>query len=62
MQYASYVEAVDDLVTRFERMKKEIATVIVGQDTVIKNLLISIFCKGHCLLVGVPGQIGRAHV
>jgi MoxR-like ATPase len=55
MQYASDVEAVDDLVTRFERMKKEIATVIVGQDTVIKNLLISIFCKGHCLLVGVPG-------
>jgi MoxR-like ATPase len=55
MQYASDVEAVDDLVTRFDRMKKEIATVIVGQDTVIKNLLISIFCKGHCLLVGVPG-------
>ena len=55
MQYASDVEAVDELVTRFDRMKKEIATVIVGQDTVIKNLLISIFCKGHCLLVGVPG-------
>jgi MoxR-like ATPase len=55
MHYSSNVEAVDALVTKYGLLKKEIAKVIVGQDDVIKNLLISIFCKGHCLLVGVPG-------
>ena len=55
MQYSSDVEAVDGLVRKYDILKREIAKVIVGQDDVIKNLLISIFCKGHCLLVGVPG-------
>ncbi len=34
---------------------KEIAKVIVGQDTVIEQLFISLLSRGHCLLVGVPG-------
>ena len=55
MHYSSDVEAVDALVAKYDLLKKEIAKVIVGQDEVIRNLLISIFCKGHCLLVGVPG-------
>jgi len=55
MHYSSDVEAVDALVKKYDILKREIAKVIVGQDDVIKNLLISIFCKGHCLLVGVPG-------
>jgi MoxR-like ATPase len=55
MQFSSDVEAVDALVTKYNLLKSEIAKVIVGQDEVVKNLLISIFCKGHCLLVGVPG-------
>jgi MoxR-like ATPase len=55
MQYGSEVKAVDALVKKYDQLKKEIAKVIVGQDEVIKNLLISIFCKGHCLLIGVPG-------
>jgi len=55
MHYATDVEAVDALVARYSVLKSEIAKVIIGQDEVIKNLLISIFCKGHCLLVGVPG-------
>lgn len=55
MHYKNDVEAVDALVSRFNLLEKEIAKVIVGQDEVVKNLLISIFCKGHCLLVGVPG-------
>ncbi|MEI6454654.1 MAG: MoxR family ATPase [bacterium] len=55
MHYSSDVEAVDALVRKYSLLKSEIAKVIVGQDEVIKNLLISIFCKGHCLLVGVPG-------
>src|SRR4030043_1244765 len=33
----------------------EIKKVIVGQDQVLEEILISLFCKGHCLLVGVPG-------
>lgn len=55
MNYSSDVEAVDALVGKYSLLKKEIAKVIVGQDEVVKNLLISIFCKGHCVLVGVPG-------
>ena len=55
MQYKSDVEAVDALVGKYDLLKEEIQKVIVGQDEVIKNLLISIFCKGHCLLIGVPG-------
>ncbi|MEI7980644.1 MAG: AAA family ATPase, partial [Bacteroidota bacterium] len=55
MHANSDVEAVDLLVKKYNLLKSEIAKVIVGQDEVVKNLLISIFCKGHCLLVGVPG-------
>ncbi len=55
MTYRTDVEAVDALVQKYSRLKSEIAKVIIGQDDIVKNLLISIFCKGHCLLVGVPG-------
>ncbi|MDF1660323.1 MAG: AAA family ATPase [Planctomycetota bacterium] len=39
----------------FADLKEEMAKVIVGQDEVVEQLLIAIFAKGHCLLVGVPG-------
>ena len=39
----------------YETLKKEISKVIVGQDAVIEQILISIFSGGHSLLVGVPG-------
>jgi MoxR-like ATPase len=55
MHYKSDVEAVDALVQKYNVLRSEIARVIIGQEDVVKNLLISIFCKGHCLLVGVPG-------
>jgi MoxR-like ATPase len=55
IQYKSDVEAADALVERYNHLREEIARVIVGQDEVVKNTLISIFCKGHVLLVGVPG-------
>jgi len=55
MQFSSDVQAVDALVEKYGLLKAEISKVIVGQDEVVKNLLIAIFCKGHCLLVGVPG-------
>ncbi|MBN1638718.1 MAG: MoxR family ATPase [Ignavibacteriales bacterium] len=38
-----------------KNIKAEIAKVIIGQDKIIENLLISLFSKGHCLLIGVPG-------
>ena len=38
-----------------DRLRKEIAKVIVGQDEVVEQLLIAIFSRGHCLLEGVPG-------
>lgn len=55
MAFTSEVEAVDALAVKYGQLKKEIAKVIVGQDEIIKNLIICIFSKGHCLLVGVPG-------
>ncbi|NNE55010.1 MAG: AAA family ATPase, partial [Flavobacteriales bacterium] len=53
--FTSEVEAVNELKKKFELLRSEISNVIVGQDDVVKNVLISIFGNGHCLLVGVPG-------
>ncbi|MEJ6981843.1 MoxR family ATPase [Pedobacter sp. P351] len=53
--YKSDIEAVDDLCASYNKIREEIANVIVGQDEVVKSVLISIFSNGHCLLVGVPG-------
>ncbi len=39
----------------YQKLRNEIGKVIIGQDEVVKLLLISIFCQGHSLLVGVPG-------
>lgn len=55
MTYNSDIEAVDALCASYNKIRKEIANVIVGQDEVVKSVLISIFSNGHCLLVGVPG-------
>jgi MoxR-like ATPase len=55
MNFSSDVEAVDALVEKYDLLRKEISKVIIGQDEVVQNLLISIFSRGHCLLVGVPG-------
>ncbi len=48
-------EAIDRLVVQYNDLKNEIHKVIVGQDEVVDQVLISIFSRGHCLLVGVPG-------
>lgn len=53
--YKSDVEAVDAFVTKYKELNAEIGKVIIGQEEVVKDVLISIFSKGHCLLVGVPG-------
>ncbi len=49
------VKAIDEFVVKYNEFKNEIGKVIIGQDDVIQKVLISIFCNGHCLLVGVPG-------
>jgi len=48
-------ETVDQLVSHYKELKNEIHKVIVGQDDVVDQVLISVFSRGHCLLVGVPG-------
>ena len=49
------VAAVDALAKSYKELKAEIAKVIVGQDEVVKGVIISLFSNGHSLLVGVPG-------
>ncbi len=51
----SDMDAVKHLKAAYEALKSEIATVIVGQDKVVEEVLIAIFARGHCLLEGVPG-------
>lgn len=53
--YSSDVEAANALKIQFEALKKAISNVIVGQNDVVDQLLISMLCNGHSLLVGVPG-------
>lgn len=48
-------EAIDRLVVHYQELKNEIHKVIIGQDEVVDQVLISIFSRAHCLLVGVPG-------
>ena len=47
--------AVDQLVIHYKELKEEIHKVIIGQDEVVDQVLISIFSRAHGLLVGVPG-------
>ncbi len=54
-KYQTEVEAADALAHKYGELKKEISKVIIGQEDVIEKLLIALFCKGHTLLVGVPG-------
>ena len=49
------VEAAQRVKDAYDRIKAELHKTIVGMDDVIDQLLISIFARGHCLLVGVPG-------
>ena len=53
--YKSDVEAIDALANSYKKLKSEIGKIIVGQDDVIKAVLIGLFSNGHSLLVGVPG-------
>src|SRR2546423_13400032 len=48
-------QAVRELASAYEQMTEQIGKVIVGQKQVIEQLLMALFSRGHCLLVGVPG-------
>jgi MoxR-like ATPase len=50
-----HIAAVEEIATQRQAILGEIKKVIVGQDAVIEELLIALFSRGHCLLVGVPG-------
>ena len=51
----SDVAAIERLVQKRIELKKEISKVIIGQEEVVDQILLSIFSGGHALLVGVPG-------
>ena len=54
-KFKTEVEAADALAQKYQELKDEIGKVIIGQEDVVEKLLIALFCKGHTLLVGVPG-------
>ncbi len=54
-QYQSDVTALDQLAQTYNNLTQEIGKVIVGQDDVVRAVIISLFSNGHSLLVGVPG-------
>ncbi len=49
------VDATKELKNSYDSLRREIGKVIVGQDVIVEQLLISLLARGHCLLVGVPG-------
>src|SRR5476651_2211960 len=51
----SEADVVRDLASAYEKMTEQIGKVIVGQNDVVEELLMALFSRGHCLLVGVPG-------
>ena len=55
METNNNIELVKDFISSYKRFKEEISKVIIGQDNVVDQVLMSIFCDGHSLLVGVPG-------
>jgi MoxR-like ATPase len=54
-EFKSDIEALENLVQNYKNLSLEIKKIIIGQDDIIKFVLISIFSNGHCLLIGVPG-------
>ena len=54
-QFSTDKEALDSLKSKYKELVDEIKSTIIGQDQVIREVIISILGNGHCLLVGVPG-------
>ena len=55
MQYRNDVEALDALHAKYRELHAEITRVVYGQDEVVTQVLNTLFSRGHCLLIGVPG-------
>jgi len=55
INFKSEVEAVDTLSSKMLSLQDEIKKRIYGQDEIVKQVLVSMFSRGHCLLIGVPG-------
>src|SRR5215207_8949063 len=55
MSEVSDTQALEKLRDAHQRLRKEVGKIIIGQETVLDQLLISIFCRSHALLMGVPG-------
>src|SRR5437588_263580 len=49
------LRAAERLTKVYEKMTQQLGRVIVGQNEVLKQVLIALFCQGHCILEGVPG-------
>ncbi|MCB9037917.1 MAG: AAA family ATPase [Lewinellaceae bacterium] len=54
-EFQSDVQAIDTLAESYHELRKEIGKVIIGQEEVVRAVIISLFSNGHSLLVGVPG-------
>ena len=54
-EFQSEAKAIDNLAASYEELRKEIGKVIIGQEDVVRAVIISLFSNGHSLLVGVPG-------
>src|SRR5258708_21473869 len=52
---ASDVQTIKELRSAHSQLRREIGKIIVGQERVLDQLLMAIFCRGHALLMGVPG-------
>lgn len=55
LQFKNDVGAIDAFVDKYKELRQEIAKVIVGQDEVVKNVLMAMFSRSHALLIGAPG-------
>lgn len=55
VNFKNEVEAVDTLNAKMQLLHTEVKKRIYGQDEIVKQVLISMFSRGHCLLIGVPG-------
>jgi MoxR-like ATPase len=55
MELKTSPATLDELHESYRKLRQEIAKVIVGQDDIIHQILVSIICRGHVLLIGVPG-------
>ncbi len=49
------LQRAEELAQARDRLRAELAKVIIGQQEVVDQLLVALFCRGHCLFVGVPG-------